>query len=835
MKHPLDALRTDRLGSGMPADVRGPGLSPDPTGKPSRPTQEEQSRGFYNAGNRRWGTPDEAFPTRLTRAISQAATDGKGVIVPKDEVPYSFSLGTNLLSDPENFDPSISAWFVRDNPTITRNQAITPQGSNAADAFAGDADAQTDGVRQTLAVADDSEDYVFSVYTKKINGAIGFLELRFFGGPTTISEQLKFDLDKDPVIQTTTSNILASDEEELDNGWWRIQFTVANNGTGHTSCRVDIMADDGGTTNKRLYYWGALLEKASTAGTYYFFDHRVRVFRMGNLSDVFDWYAYGASGGGMTDDWQAIQSCFRAAIDPATFRARAPVYMPEGDFRIQDTVRVRTVEGLIVRGAGGGFRPATNLKADLSDNTKHLFDVSDTRRCVWSDFGVNPNTNSGIDAVFRSANESTGVIPTSCHYENIRIEGDGVNPSRGWFFDGGGAGGNANNDLNIFISCFVQNPAEEGWLIDHNQSKTHTLLHSSANGGKHIIRSSGSYRFIGGAGGGSTSQAAFRQESNVDNILIQGFNLEGCDRLFERGGPSSSIFPVSIRDGRFNTNGLNADGKVIIYKSAGPLIVEGVLFSPDAVVIETDTSLAGLRARISHNGFVGNGEGNTPWGSLAEGDGEYEIVGNHFGNGGSAQRTIFPDGDTTPSVFGGTIFRTQNTNTTMITDLDDEHYRQRVTILVEDNNTQFQHGSGLVLQGATNWTGAESGDSITFCYDAISWRETHRSVNSSLESDLGTVNTNQALDADAFLRYKATLSGNVQFGISGGSAGDTVVLEITQDGTGGRNVTWDTDIEWEGGSAPSETTTAGATDTWVFHVMADGGPYVGQLFAADHS
>lgn len=43
-----------------------------------------------------------------------------------------------------------------------------------------------------------------------------------------------------------------------------------------------------------------------------------------------------------------------------------------------------------------------------------------------------------------------------------------------------------------------------------------------------------------------------------------------------------------------------------------------------------------------------------------------------------------------------------------------------------------------------------------------------------------------------------------------------VTLEITQDGTGGRTLAFPASVEWAGGTAPTLTDTAGATDVFVF-------------------
>lgn len=61
--------------------------------------------------------------------------------------------------------------------------------------------------------------------------------------------------------------------------------------------------------------------------------------------------------------------------------------------------------------------------------------------------------------------------------------------------------------------------------------------------------------------------------------------------------------------------------------------------------------------------------------------------------------------------------------------------------------------------------------------------------------------------------YSITLTGNLTItAFSNPSPGQIVDIEITQDATGSRTVTWPTNVRWASGSAPTLTTTAGHTD-----------------------
>lgn len=74
-------------------------------------------------------------------------------------------------------------------------------------------------------------------------------------------------------------------------------------------------------------------------------------------------------------------------------------------------------------------------------------------------------------------------------------------------------------------------------------------------------------------------------------------------------------------------------------------------------------------------------------------------------------------------------------------------------------------------------------------------------------------------------------AGNITIALSNEKVGQKFIVNITQDGTGSRTVTWFTTIRWFGGSAPTLTTTASKRDALGFVVTGAGtydGVVVGQ-------
>ena len=64
------------------------------------------------------------------------------------------------------------------------------------------------------------------------------------------------------------------------------------------------------------------------------------------------------------------------------------------------------------------------------------------------------------------------------------------------------------------------------------------------------------------------------------------------------------------------------------------------------------------------------------------------------------------NGDTTPSVAGGSVLLTSNAAATSVTRFDDGRRGQRITLVFGDANTTLVHGPDLRLNGSANYKGA---------------------------------------------------------------------------------------------------------------------------------
>lgn len=93
------------------------------------------------------------------------------------------------------------------------------------------------------------------------------------------------------------------------------------------------------------------------------------------------------------------------------------------------------------------------------------------------------------------------------------------------------------------------------------------------------------------------------------------------------------------------------------------------------------------------------------------------------------------------------------------------------------------------------------------------------------DSDASTITFNCATSN----KHTVTLGDNRTLALSNDSVGQVILIDLVQDGTGSRTVTWFSGIKWAGGSAPTLTTTASKADTLGIRVITAGSAYYGYV------
>lgn len=88
----------------------------------------------------------------------------------------------------------------------------------------------------------------------------------------------------------------------------------------------------------------------------------------------------------------------------------------------------------------------------------------------------------------------------------------------------------------------------------------------------------------------------------------------------------------------------------------------------------------------------------------------------------------------------------------------------------------------------------------------------HKVIDWNTATDGATV----TFDLSVYKKHRVTLGGNRTLALSNVSNGDTFIIALEQDATGGRTVTWFSGIRWSNGVAPTLATGANKADVFGF-------------------
>jgi hypothetical protein len=130
---------------------------------------------------------------------------------------------------------------------------------------------------------------------------------------------------------------------------------------------------------------------------------------------------------------------------------------------------------------------------------------------------------------------------------------------------------------------------------------------------------------------------------------------------------------------------------------------------------------------------------------------------------------------------------------------------------------------------ATAITDETGSGSLVFGTNPTLTKPTLNGTLPSITSD--TDGATITFDLSASNIHNVTLGGNRTLALTNISVGQIFMIELVQDATGSRTVTWFTTIKWVGGTTPTLTTTANKKDTFGFRCTGSGtydGYIVGQ-------
>jgi hypothetical protein len=238
------------------------------------------------------------------------------------------------------------------------------------------------------------------------------------------------------------------------------------------------------------------------------------------------------------------------------------------------------------QGCGAGYSTFGTQFSWSGNGSDPLFHLIGVRDSEFQDFHINATKGAPLSAAFQLETQ-TGQSATNRHFRNIIVEGTNGGVTKGFRWcsgdNCGGAGPDANNDLDTLINVEVSNYSIAAFSIEHGQSKSHHLIRDTCNSdgfGQYCVYAlTGSFVAIGMAGGGNQI-SDFYLGTPDDTVVIESCNLEGSNRLLLTGG-SASPWPVSIIGCRWGADKLNADNNVISYSHRGPLnLIGNIIDSP---------------------------------------------------------------------------------------------------------------------------------------------------------------------------------------------------------------------------------------------------------------
>ena len=195
--------------------------------------------------------------------------------------------------------------------------------------------------------------------------------------------------------------------------------------------------------------------------------------------------------------------------------------------------------------------------------------------------------------------------------------------------------------------------------------------------------------FIGDSDGGNVDVVI--KNNGFFNISNRGLSIYKVENLLIDGNTFSDCDPVGIR-----FEGVTSSERVSI--------INNTFLSPTLVMTTAITRNINHTFSSAENYYSNNDLGGIPNSEM-----DTFVI------------ATFTDGDTTPSVAGGEVFKTSNSSATTITDFDDGVAGQIIKIIFGDNNTTIDFtGTNLWGNTGTDWS-PKAQDWMEAVFDGTRW------------------------------------------------------------------------------------------------------------------
>lgn len=308
---------------------------------------------------------------------------------------------------------------------------------------------------------------------------------------------------------------------------------------------------------------------------------------MANFSAV-DVRDYGAMGDGVTDDTAAIQRAIDAALSPGAAAAvtragRGLVYLPPGHYRVTAPLRVASVNGFALAGAGVF---ASRLLA--SGRLASVLDLNGVAYSALSQFSVQGDGTEDVDrAIWLHWDGAVPRSTTNNLFQFVYV----LNARFRRGIEIGQAGSNLQVDQTTFLHCGVAGGGAtdatywQAGIAVGSATWANNLMHhfygcmaSHARVGLSVDRTQ--VAWYGGSLAGNGADVAVLTSAYCS---VQGMRSEGSGRLLETPGAQVPA-NVSLRDIDWWPNRLAPDGEWIRWGLSGTLVLQNVCCESGATV-----------------------------------------------------------------------------------------------------------------------------------------------------------------------------------------------------------------------------------------------------------
>ncbi len=320
---------------------------------------------------------------------------------------------------------------------------------------------------------------------------------------------------------------------------------------------------------------------------------------------------YSALGNGIADDTTAIQ----AAINAAIAVPGGTVFFPAGTYLVSNTLTVTNAANVFLVGEG-----ITTITYSPSAPTgRDVVRFTNAYRCRMYNIGVVGSTNAAV--VNRALLSVRSDINTSITYgrsrnvfDSIALGNVGQYAQYGILIEAADDASNGNNDFNEFRNVICNIPASRAQCsIEMHQSVGNLFQNCHFVGVSPYgvtncepsapVRTGGGVLWYGGASGSHTAADFYLVGGNGDTHVIESYNSEQSARAVAIAGPAGNNGSFVVRNVRYSSDSLHADGYWIQMKWAGTLTVDGCEYGYGSGAVPRVDTVGAYNSCVR---FVGN-------------------------------------------------------------------------------------------------------------------------------------------------------------------------------------------------------------------------------------